>query len=66
MIEERTIIVDLPTTVKGFVYIDSAGIPVIVLNARMTREIQMRTYRHELKHIIDGDIDNKNYKEYSA
>lgn len=62
----RVLIVDLPTTVNGFVYQDSTYNFVIVLNARMPFEIQQKTYRHEMKHIRCGDIDNMNYKEYSA
>lgn len=67
MIDEiRTLVVDLPTSVKGFVYLDSSCTPCIVLNARMPKEIQKNTYRHEVDHIRKGDIDNKDYKEYSA
>ena len=62
----RTLVIDLPTSVKGFVYLDSSNTPCIVLNARMTAEIQKDTYRHELDHIRHGDIDNMDYKEYSA
>ena len=62
----RVILIDLPTTIRGFVYEDSTYCPVIVLNARMPYEIQQRTYRHELEHINHGDLHNLDYREYSA
>lgn len=62
--EIRTILQDLPTSVKGFVYVDSTASYVIVLNSRMPKEIQRKTYRHELKHIRKGEVYNMNYMEY--
>lgn len=62
----RVLVMDLPTTVKGFVFMDSTNTPVIVLNARMTQEIQQRTFFHELLHIQRGDMDNFDYREYAS
>ena len=62
----RIILENLPTTVKGFVYKDSSYNPCIVLNARLPEEIRRKTFKHEMAHILRGDIDNKDYKEYSA
>lgn len=64
MTEIRTLLIDLPTKVKGFVYMDSSNNPVIVLNSRLPREINQLTYLHELKHIIRGDLTNTAYREY--
>lgn len=64
--EIRTILANLPTTVRGFSFIDSTGSPCIVLNARMTAEIQNVTYLHELEHIRRGDNLNPLYLEYSS
>ena len=47
---------DMPTTVRGFVR-DSCGDYTIVLNPRMSYEQQQKTYRHELYHIENGDLD---------
>ena len=66
MNDVTVIIQDLPTTVKGFVFIDCNSCPCIVLNARMPVEIQKQTYKHEMKHISNGDMDNNAYREYSA
>lgn len=64
--EHRTILTDLPTSVRGFVYQDDSGEPVIVLNARLPREQNRTTYLHEQDHIIRGDMDNPNYHEYGG
>lgn len=64
MDEERAILVDLPTSVRGFVYLDDNGDPKIVVNARLTREQNRRTWDHEKKHIARGDMNEPNYIEY--
>lgn len=51
----KTILLDLPTTVRGFVRLKD-GVYTIVLNARLTRDANRRTYVHELRHIMDGDL----------
>lgn len=55
---------DLPVHVRGFVCLGSDFEPIIIINARMTREQQLRTYRHEIKHLQRGEIYNVNYHEY--
>ena len=62
----RVILQDMPTSVRGLVYLDGTYSYVIVLNSRMTHEIQRKTYEHELKHIHNGETTNLLYKEYSA
>ena len=62
----RIILMDLPTKVKGFVYYDCDYVPCIVINSRMPLEIQRETVKHEKQHIKNGDMDNMNYREYSA
>lgn len=52
-------LVDLPPRVRGFVT-NKDGEPVIVLNARLTREQNRKTYLHELKHIKNGDFEKEN------
>lgn len=58
------IVVDLPTTVRGFVYHDDDGEYYIVVNARLTREANRRTWIHEKRHIRRGDLENAGYHEY--
>ena len=55
---------DLPTTVRGFVTVGSDYEPCIVINARMTKEQQKKTWFHEMNHIEHNDLDNPLYNEY--
>ena len=64
MEERKVILQDLPTSVRGFVFQGEDGEPVIVVNSRLTREQNIRTYKHEKKHIQRGDMSNENYIEY--
>ena len=64
MDENRVILQDLPTSVRGFVFQDDEGEPVIVVNSRLSREQNRKTFRHEKRHIRRGDMTNKDYKEY--
>jgi hypothetical protein len=52
----RTVLQDLPGSIRGFVVLDENGDPTIVLNARYNRETNLETYRHELEHIKAGDF----------
>lgn len=49
-------LMDLPPRIKGFVTM-RGGEPVIVLNARLTREQNLKTFLHEKKHIERGDFE---------
>ena len=63
--EERDVILqDLPTSVRGFVYEGEDGEPVIVVNSRLTREQNRRTFRHEKKHIRMNELTDPTYIEY--
>ena len=65
MNEERpAVLVDLPTSVRGFCYHDDDGEVYVVLNARLTREANEETYAHERLHTIFGELDNVKYVEY--
>jgi len=63
--EERSVILqDLPTTVRGFVFQGEDGEPVIVVNSRLTREQNLRTYDHEQEHIRRNELNDPTYIEY--
>ena len=66
MMREEAILANLPTSVRGFVYKAENGDPVIVVNARLTREQNMITYDHEQQHIENGDMEKQNYNEYGG
>jgi hypothetical protein len=48
---------DLPPKIRGFV-VRRNGEDTIVLNSRLSREQNMKTYLHEKKHIERGDFEN--------
>lgn len=60
----RVVLDNLPTSVKGFVYVDSSYNPCIVLNARLPAEVQREAYAHEVNHILHDDMTNYKYREY--
>ena len=60
------ILKDLPVKIHGFVCLGSDYEPIIVINARLSRVQQLRTYRHEIKHIQHGEMYNTNYHEYDS
>lgn len=63
---DKVVLMDLPTSVRGFVFLGDDGEPVIVVNSRLTREANQKTYLHELKHIENGDMYNPDYNEYGG
>ncbi|MBQ1792197.1 MAG: hypothetical protein II008_18620 [Oscillospiraceae bacterium] len=65
MDERPALLVNLPTSVRGFCFHDDDGEPHIVLNARLTREQNRKTYDHEREHIDRGEMFEPNYTEYS-
>ena len=65
MIDERpATLVDLPTSVRGLCFHDDNGEEYIVLNSRLTREQNRKTWEHERKHMTDGDMYEPTYIEY--
>ena len=55
---------DLPPNIRGFVCLGSDYNPCIVINSRLTVEQQRRTFDHEMRHIINGEMDDPSYNEY--
>ena len=64
MDENEAILQDLPTTIRGFCFLGDDGEPVIVVNSRLTREANRRTFRHEKKHIKKNEMYDLTYTEY--
>lgn len=60
----RLTLANLPTSIRGYVYLESDGVPRIVLNANLTREMNLRTMKHELKHIANNELTDTTYHEY--
>lgn len=51
----RTILVDLPCDCHGCV-VETEDEPCIVLNSRMSHEMNVKSYEHELRHIKNNDL----------
>ncbi|MDF3000562.1 MAG: hypothetical protein K0Q48_681 [Bacillota bacterium] len=52
-------LVDLPHGVRGFTKKNKDGSYTIMINARLSSEMQIATYDHEIMHIENGDYDRK-------
>ena len=62
--DDHVILQDLPTSIRGFVFQGDDGEPVIVVNSRLTREQNRKTYDHERGHIDRGEMNELTYHEY--
>lgn len=51
--------VNLPVSIGGYTILDSDGDYNIFINSRMSFEKQLKTYKHELTHIDNGDFYRK-------
>ena len=60
------ILKDLPVGVNGFCCLGSDYEPIIVINSRLSREDQLKTYQHEKDHIDRGEMFDENYNEYGC
>lgn len=49
---------------RGFCCLGSDYEPIIVMNKDLSPEQQRKTYRHELEHIIKGEMTDETYHEY--
>ena len=52
----RTVLIDMPCDCRGCVVENSDGEHCIVLNSRMSHEMNIKSYIHELRHIKNGDL----------
>ena len=64
--------IDLPVTVKAFVHRNDDDSYTIILNSRLCREQNVRSYLHELQHIDNADLgsfetaDSLEYKRHEG
>lgn len=54
-----TRIVDLPLSIRGYTSLDAEGNYNIYINAKLSREMQEKAYKHELTHIRRDDFSDK-------
>ena len=52
----RVIFLNLPTTVHSFVRFKD-GFATIVINARMSSQMQKECFKHEINHLRENDFD---------
>ncbi len=64
--EQPAIMMNLPTSIRGFCYHDDSGEEHIVLNARLTHEQNQKTWLHEREHIRRGELTDPEYHEYEG
>ena len=64
--EVPVVLQGLPSGCRGFCCLGSDYEPIIIINKNMTYEQQKKTYEHEMRHIITGEIYDPDYKEYGA
>lgn len=54
--EYRIRLIDLPCPIRSFVQMDADGFYTIVLNSRLSAEMQRKAYLHEIDHIESDDL----------
>ena len=64
MDQQRVVLQNLPTSVKGFCFLDEDGEPVVVVNSRLTWEQNVQAYEHEQRHIRNNELTEPSYIEY--
>ena len=52
----NVILLSMPCTIHGFVVSDGFDFFTIVLNSRLSYEMQRQAYMHEVAHIENGDV----------
>lgn len=62
--EYNVIYENLPVSIRGFCFHDDDGRITVVLNARLTLELNRASIAHEINHILRDDLDNPDYIEY--
>lgn len=53
----RVVLIDMPPAIHGFTVSDGFGFYTVVLNPRLSAEMQRMAYNHEISHIKNGDFD---------
>ena len=56
------LLMDLPPTIHSFIK-ETDGFYTIVINSRLSREMQEKCYLHELEHLDNGDFEGGDVDE---
>lgn len=57
--DTRVIYQDLPDNLRGYVVKDANDFFTIVLNAKCSHDDALKTYRHEIEHIMHNDFTRR-------
>lgn len=57
---------DFPPCIHSFVFHDDDGNNIIVVNSRLSADQQREAFEHEIRHIRNGDMYDKDYHEYGS
>ena len=52
----RVVLKDMPVTIQAFAFDDGFGFYTIIINSRLSKQMQIEAYEHELRHISNGDF----------
>ena len=55
----NTIYYNMPTTIRSYVIPNQDGSYAIVLNSKLSHEQNVKSYNHEIEHILNGDYEKK-------
>ena len=55
----NTIYYNMPTAIRSYVVANMDDSYTIMLNSRLSREQNLRSYQHEIEHILNGDYEKK-------
>ena len=50
---------DMPCSIRAYTYINSDGSYTIVINSKLSTEMRLTAYQHEMHHIKSRDYDKK-------
>lgn len=50
---------DLPCSIHSYVVSNSDDTYTVIINARLSRDTQLKAYQHECEHITNGDYERR-------
>lgn len=59
-------VLDLPESIRGRVVENEDSTYTIFINAKLSYEMQIHVYQHELKHIENGDFEKTDVQQIEA
>lgn len=66
MVDTYVYLIDLPDGVRGCTVPGANNDFTIYIDKRLSDEQQLKTYQHELRHILEGDFEKADVVEIEA